>query len=55
MFENIDINAGDILNRYKYKWDFMTALITFIKNLVEIIRKIAESIGVELPTLKIGE
>ncbi len=52
MFDNLEF--GDILNKYKYKYDFMTALIAFIKNLVEIIKKVAESIGVELPTLKIG-
>lgn len=53
MFENFEI--GDILNRYKYKYDFMTALISFIKNLVGIIKKLASAMGIDLPTFKFGE
>ena len=52
MFENFEV--GDILNKYKYKYDFMKGLIEFIKKIVEVIKSIAASIGIELPTLKIG-
>ncbi|MBQ6019289.1 MAG: hypothetical protein IJL26_03825 [Clostridia bacterium] len=47
-----NLNFGDILDKYKYKYDFMKGLIAFIKSVVEIIRSIAASVGVELPTLK---